>query len=349
MAFEKPTLAQLRERVIADIELHTGQSASQRGDIYFPIAMAHAGACYGIHGHLDYNRDQLFDDSADDEHLLLRAAEMGIYQIPAYRAEGTATITGNDAAVIPAETLFKLGDVFWRVTADATISAGEATLNLRALIGGAAGNAAAGASLTIMTTIAGVDTSATVVSLTGGADIEAISRVRERLAERKQNPPMGGAPHDYIAWAKAAHPDVTRAWCYSNENGPGTVVVRFVTDNLPSPIPDPAVINAVKEYIDTQRPAGMAGFEVATLVAKPLDITFTLLSPNTAAVQQAVQAELDDMIRREAVPGGTIKLSWIHEAISIAQGETDHAIDVDADVTALPNELIILGTLTWPV
>lgn len=348
MAFEKITLAQLRQRIIADIELHTGQSASQRGDIYYPIAMAHAGACYGLHGHLDYNGDQLFDDSADDEHLLLRAAEMGVYQIPAYRASGEVTITGNNAAIIPAGSLFKRGDVFWRVTADATVIEGVATLNLRALRGGSDGNQPAGAQLSLATTVAGIDSTATVINIAGGADIETIARLRERLSERKQNPPMGGNADDYVRWAKEAHPDVTRAWCYSNENGYGTVVVRFVTDNLASPIPSPAHIAAVKAYIDTKRPAGMAGFEVGALIENPLNLTFTLLDPPTSAVKQAVQAELDDMIKRKAVPGGEIKRSWIHEAISTASGENDHAITLTTDVTSAANELITLGTITWP-
>jgi uncharacterized phage protein gp47/JayE len=348
MAFEKPTLPQLRSRIIADIELGTGKAASSRGDIYYPIAMAHAGACYGLHGHLDYNRDQLFDDSSDDEHLLLRAAEYGIYQIAAFRAEGTADITGVNGSVIPVETLFQRDDLFWRVTAEATISDGSATLNLRAVLPGLSGNLEAGTQLSILATLVGVDTEATVVSMAGGADAEAVSRVRERLADRRKNPPMGGAPHDYVAWAQTAHVDVTRAWCFNNENGPGTVVVRFVTDGLASPIPEAGLMTIVYNYIDAVRPAGMAGFAVGELVAKPVDIEFQSLDPDTAATRSAVTAELDDMIRRTVEPGGTLRISKIREAISTASGEEDYEIDLDANITSAVNELIVLGTITWP-
>ena len=349
MAFNKPSLATLKTRIAADIERHSGQGASSQGDIYYPIAQAHAAACYGLHGHLDYNRDQLFDDSADDENLLKRAAEMGIYQIPAYRAAGTATIEGTDGKTIAAETLFSLEGQSWRVTADATIVAGSATLSLRAVTPGAGGNLEAGTTVNIVVTLDGVDTQATIVSMTGGSNIEAVSRVRERLAERRQNPPMGGSPDDYVAWAKAAHSDVTRAWCYSNENGLGTVVVRFVTDNLATPIPTQTHIDAVFAYIAAVRPAGMAGFAVGTLVAQPLDIPFTSLTPNTEAVQNAVEAEIDDLIRREAIPGGTLLLSHINEAISTATGEEDHAINLAANVASNgANYLIVLGDITWP-
>jgi uncharacterized phage protein gp47/JayE len=173
--------------------------------------------------------------------------------------------------------------------------------------------------------------------------------VRERLADRRQNPPMGGNANDYITWAKEAHVDVTRAWSYPNENGLGTVVVRFVTDDLATPIPSPAHITAVQDYTDTVRPAGMAGFSVATIVAAPLDITFTSLTPDTSDVRLAVEAELDDLIKREATPGGILLISAINEAISAAAGETDHAIDLVADITSNQNQLIVLGTITWPV
>lgn len=348
MPFERPTLAALKARIAADIERNSGESATARGDIYYPIAQAHAGACYGLHTHLDYNRDQLFDDTADDENLLRRAAEMGIYQIAATRASGTATIVATDGTVILAETIFTKDQIAYRVTESATAESGSATLNLRAVEPGINGNLTAGKTLTISATIAGADTTATVVEISGGAEAETVSRVRERLADRRQNPPMGGNANDYIKWAKEAHIDVTRAWSYPNENGLGTVVVRFVTDDLATPIPSPAHITAVQDYIDVVRPAGMAGFSVATIVAAPLDITFTSLTPDTSDVRLAVEAELDDLIKREAIPGGTLALSAINEAISGAAGETDHVIDLAANVTSTPNQLIVLGTITWP-
>ena len=98
MSSERPTLATLKARIAADLERHSGESATARGDIYYPMSQAHAGACYGLHAHLDYVQDQLFDGTANDENLLRRAAEMGIYQIAATRAAGTATITATDGA-----------------------------------------------------------------------------------------------------------------------------------------------------------------------------------------------------------------------------------------------------------
>lgn len=349
MSFDRPELTTLRQRVSADIERHGDETASKRGDTYYPLAQAVAGVAHGLHGHLQYNVDQIFDDTADDENLLRRAAEVSILRIQATRASGTATITGTEAAIIPAETLLQDDDqTIYRVTEQAVIAAGIATLQLKSLDVGTDQNQDVGTTLRLINSVLDIDTTATVVEITGGADIESIDRVRERLADRRKNPPMGGNDWDYIAWAKAAHVDITRAWCYSNTPYIGAVTVRFVTDNLATPIPTQAHIDAVQSYTDIARPSGMRGFTVAALTGKALDITVTKLVPNNATTQAAITAELKDLISREGEPGGTLLLSQINEAMSIATGETDHAIDLVADFTCAAGEFPELGVLTWP-
>lgn len=349
MNFTRPDLNTLRNRISTDIERHSGESASQRGDTYYPISQAIAGAAHGLHGHLIYNAKQLFDNSADEENLLRRAAEMGIYRIGAFRASGTATITGNEGATVPAEALLQTDNQqIYRVTSAAIITNGTATLQLTAVGAGASENLSAGVTLRLINTVLDIDSTATVISITGGADIESIARVAERLSERRKNPPMGGNPADYIAWAKASHTDITRAWCYPNELGYGTVVVRFVADNLATPIPTQPHVDAVTDYTDKVRPAGMRRFEAYAPTAKFLDITFTKLSPNTSAIHEAVQAELKDLINREAEPGGTLLLSQINEAVSLATGETDHRINLTDDFSCSIGEFPVLGAMTWP-
>lgn len=348
MAFEKPTLSELSTRIAADIELASGEKASGRGDIYYPFARALSGIAHGLHMHLDYNRDQLFDLTADEEHLVKRAADMGIYRIAAQRAAGSAIVSGVDGTQILADEVLTLDDQTYITTAVATVTSGSATLQIRALEAGAAGNQPAGATLRLQRTIDGLDTTAAVVELAGGADIEDIEHLRERLQERRQRPPMGGRPSDYVQWAKAAHPDVTRAWCFNNEDGAGTVVVRFVTDDLDSRIPSQAHMDAVTANIDAERPAGMAGYRTGALSEVPIDITFTYLLPDTQAVRDQIEAELLDLIANEVEPGGTLALSRIRQTISLAAGEQDHAINLDADISSASHELLALGEITWP-
>lgn len=348
MAYIPERLATLRNRISADLERWTGKAASKRGDVYYPISQAMAGTAHGLYRKIDHLEAQLFDDSCTDDNLIRRAAEVGVFRIAASRALGSVLLRGSWGAVMPAGQLLTYNGQQYRITEDAELTRGVAIANIRAVEPGAAGNLPADTQLTLNQSVAGVDSTATVQELSGGADIESIERLRNRLKERRLNPPQGGSASDYVAWAKAAHSDVTRAWCYPNEMGPGTVVVRVTTDNLDSPIPSDGVIEAVNNHINQLRPAGMRGFNTDSIIPKRLNIKVTRLSPNTAAVQKAVEAELDDMLRRDAEPGGTLRISRIHEAISLASGETDHAIDLTDDIHCNSNELIVLGTVTWP-
>ncbi len=77
------------------------------------------------------------------------------------------------------------------------------------------------------------------------------------------------------------------------------------------------------------------------------------LEPNTAAVQAAVTAEVDDLFERKARPGsaagdGKIPHSQIDEAVSLAEGEQDHAVTVPAgDIEPTHGQFPVRGTITF--
>jgi hypothetical protein len=162
---------------------------------------------------------------------------------------------------------------------------------------------------------------------------------------RLRNPVRGGAASDYVSWALEVA-EVTRAWVYENWNGLGTVKVLFVMDGRPDIIPTGDDVTLVAAHIAPLRPV-CADVTVAAPIATPLDLTIHLV-PDTTATRAAVSAELADLIAREAEPGGTILLSHIREAISLAAGETDHTLTVPSgNVTAAAGHISTFGTITW--
>ena len=218
-----------------------------------------------------------------------------------------------------------------------------------AVVAGAAGNAAAGVLVTAVSPIAGLVSQATVATaLAGGADIESIASVRARLLVRIQSPPRGGTVEDYQFWALSAHPDVTRAWARPLAGGLGTVTVYFMTDDATANgIPNAATVTAVEDYIEGLRPV-TADVTVAAPAAVALAISINNVVPMTQAVQDAVEAELADLIRREAEPGGTLLVSHIREAISTSAGETDHELTSPLmNVTVQATQITTLGTVTF--
>jgi uncharacterized phage protein gp47/JayE len=171
------------------------------------------------------------------------------------------------------------------------------------------------------------------------------------MLARIQQPPHGGALFDYVNWAREVQ-GVTRAWA-DQELGPGTITVRFMMDDTyQDGIPNAGDVDTVKAYIDERRPVTAEVFVVAP-TATPIDFEIVLLNEDgdpisDPTIQAAVEAEIKDLFKRESEPGGTIYLSRIREAISIAQGEFAHnLIAPTGNVVAGTGEIPVVGTLTW--
>jgi len=349
MPFARPSLPDLIARAAADIEAGLpGTDARLRRSNLAVLARMHAGAVHGLYGYLDWLAHQLMIDTSETVFLDRQASIWGVRRVPAAFASGLVSVTGTSGVVVPAGTGMQRSDgVAYTTTADATLASGAALVPVAAVDAGLAGNAAAGTQMAFVQPVAGVASAGVVAAggLVQGADRETDDALRARTLARVQQAPMGGAQADYVAWALEV-PGVTRAWCYPLEGGPGKVVVRFVRDADTSLIPDAAEVAAVQAYIDERRPV-CAQVTVAAPVADALAMSIQL-TPNTAAVRAAVQAELADVIRREAVPGGTLLLSHLREAISVAAGETNSVLTAPtADVAHAAGHMPVLGTITW--
>lgn len=351
MPFNRPSLAQLNTRVAADIEAHlTDTDPVRTRSVIGVLARAFAGAQHEIWNYLDWVSKQMFDADCDDDTLVVRAAQYGLVRGAATAASGSITVRGTDDTAVPAGTVWRTADgVQYASAAAGTIAAGSAAVAVRAVVAGSAGNAAAGTRMSLSSPIPGIVSEASAAAaFTGGVDIESIDSLRLRLQARRQNPPRGGGPGDYVLWAKDASQEVTRAWERPRTPGLGDVTLYFMADNsTANGIPTDALVTAIQAAID-----GVAPVTANPIVAKPtavaLNLTITSVTPDTPAVRAAIQAEIADLILREAEPGGTLLLTHISEAISTAEGETDHVLTAPAaNVVRLAGEITTMGVITW--
>lgn len=349
--FTRPTFTEILDRVKGDIDSRLpGADSRLRRSVLNVIAYVIAGAAHGLYGFISWVSLQVFPDTAEQEYLNRWAAYWGITRKAASKATGNISVTGTNGTVIPSGTELQRSDsAVFVTTAEGTISGGSATIAVEADEAGDAGNTEASAALAFISPPAGADSEATVdgSGLTGGADIEGDPSYLARLLDRIQNPPNGGNDNDYIQWALEV-PGVTRAWSYPLELGLGTVSVRFMMDDTyDDGIPLSGDVDTVQEYIDELRPA-TAVVTVVAPVAVELDFNINLTVTDTATIRAAVEASLADMIMRDAEPGGTIYISRINEAISIATGEFDHIlVSPVADVTHTTGQIATMGTITW--
>ncbi len=348
MSFDRPTLTELITRIKADIESRLiDADASLRRTLLGILATVEAGSVHGLYGYLDWIADQVMPDTAETEQLARWATIWGKQRKQASAAAGPITCMGTDGSVIAEGTVWtRADDVEFQVTADAIIEDGTATVAVEAVEAGADGNTDGGTRLSLSTSISGVQSTAVASDLSGGADEESDANLRSRVLSRIRQAPHGGANFDYEAWALEIS-GVTRAWVYPLEMGVGTVTVRIMTDDkTDNGIPDDDTVEAVQSYIDNERPVTA---EVYVVAPEPVALNMTInISPNTVAVQAAVEEELAALLRDEAEPGTTILISHLREAISIATGEADHAlVTPTADVELSTGEIAVPGTITW--
>lgn len=352
MPFARPTLAELIDRAASDIEARLpGADARLRRSNLNVLARVHAGSTHGLYGHLDFLSRQIIPDSAESEMLERWSSVWGVARKAAASAKGNVTFTGTNGSNIPAGTQVLRSDgAQFSTDAPGVIAAGTAVVAATASVPGAAGNTDAATALTLAAAIVGIVGNATVAAggLSQGADMEDDEDLLGRLIARISLPPQGGDKDDYVQWAKEVA-GVTRAWAFPLELGAGTVTVRFVRDNdAGTIIPDAGEVAAVAAYIDPRRPV-TAQVTVAAPIADALNFTFTFLDPNTQAVKDAITASLADLLLREALPGGTILLSHIREAISLGAGENNFTLTVPAaDVVSATGHMPTLGAFVWP-
>ncbi len=353
MRFERPTLAALIAAAEADYDSRLiGADARLPAANINVSARVLAGGLHGLHGHLAYIANQVLPDSAEAEYLDRHAGIWGLSRKAGALATGQVIFVGNAGATIPATTTLQRADgVLYVTTADAVISGGSATVIVLAAEAGTISNLVAGAKLKMVSSLAGIDITAVVASggLTGGAGIEADSALLDRLLARIRLPPHGGAGHDYRNWALEVD-GVTRAWVLPKWMGDGTIGLTFVCDdNSSGAIPSPTKVADVQAYIEADhRKHVTAELFVFTPTPVVLNLTIAGLDPATPAIKAAVEAEIRDLLRREAAPGSTILLSHLREAISTALGERDHQLThPTANVTHAAHEMAVMGTITW--
>jgi uncharacterized phage protein gp47/JayE len=308
---------------------------------------------HGLYGFIEWISRQIIIDTAEAEFLERWASIWGVQRLAATPATGTITFTvAPGAADIPAGTLVQtLDGTQFQTTADITVSGLQATTTVTAVAPSAASNGYAGQTANLVTPVLGVQTAAVLGLLAGGGDLESDDSLRERLLNRIQQPPQGGDANDYVQWTLATPGGgATRAWVVAEQFGQGTVGVAFVCDGNGAGaaiLPSAAQIAAVAAFIDTVRPV-TAHVTVYAPVAVPIDFAIEGLSPDTLAVQQAITAELADLLAREGQPGGTILLSHMRSAISSAAQEWDYVLVTPAaNVVLSPGQIPVMGRVVW--
>lgn len=372
MPFPLPTPEELTRRQEAEFEAALRRYADAKGLTVSPEAIAravrsphglisafarvNAQALYEAHLHLRWWGDQYMPDTAEIENLERHCDIWGIVRRPATKAIGKVTFEGANGTVIPLglELIAPSGALF-ETTETGPIAAGVKLVTVRALEAGSGGNVAAAERLTLVSPLGGLSRQDALVDadgLAGGAAIETDTSLLERLLERIQDPPHGGAAFDYPVWVKnafaAAHVKTLPNWV-----GRGTVGVAVAMGTKAAPrAPTPAEITAIGDYLGTlnsQTGVRPVTAEVLVLAAAITPIALTIaIDPDEVRVRTAITEAHAAFYVRDAAIGGVIFRSRLSEALSSAAGEYRHELIAPAaNVVSTALQLPTPGAITW--
>lgn len=359
-----PTITELQDEILADIESGTGQTTPVLAKALFRVLSKVLGGIL----HLAYRfglwiYKQILTITMDEEALLNRCREYGITRTAATTWAGTATATGDDDTVIPVGFLFQINGQVYSVTTEATIS-GSTTISLESLETGEDIGLDNGTILKAVTPLAGLDAEATVASTTQTAeDEETIDALRARLLFRQQNQPQGGAAPDYVVWALEIS-GIGEAYAFRPTAGSPNVNVYpllSVTDPADR-IPGATKLTEVEDYIshDSRKPFGAVPSALA-FDELDFDVDIADLSPNTTAIKTAIESAIETYLyaRRPKQYEDEVNPKSVISAAAI----TKVAFDAGADICTVDlknaggssitdyeledDELAVLRTLTW--
>ncbi len=321
MGIPVQTYDQIRDAILRDLVNQNPQAAVGADSDFRLRANATAAAIEGLYQSLAWTARQMFPDTADEDVLLQYASLYNMSKKPATAATGSITFNGTVGAAVNVGVEAKsLDGIAYVTTASGVIAAGGTlTLAAQASTAGFAGNQSAGTALTLTSAPPGISSTAAILTMTTGTDVETTAALLDRVLDRLRHPPAGGNAFDYRRWALEV-PGVTSAWCYPLRRGLGTVDVGILSNGVPAT----AILrNTVKSYIEAMNPAG-GDCQVLTPDLVPVNVTATvtlsgvLLADVLATVQTVLQAYIAGL-----KPGDTVMRSRILAAITDVPGVTD--------------------------
>lgn len=182
--------------------------------------------------------------------------------------------------------------IIYLTLADVLLDAAQVSADVLATTAGTAGNLIGFDIMTFANPLPNVARDATVVAQnTAGADGETTEAYRQRILDRFQKPPQGGAYADYQLWAVEV-PDIINAYPYTGD--PGEVDVYSESDGLPDGIPTAPQLQAVLDSIELDD-AGLATRRPANAYVNSLAITRTGFDVTVVGITQ-----VDDLAQVEA-------------------------------------------------
>ncbi len=375
MSLTTPTTKQINDNIISQLEATLNQSIPLLPKSFLRVlAKTMAGLFVILYKYIGFMFLQIFVVSASAEETtvngvvfvpLIRWGRLiGVGDpAPATNAELLIDITvDNQVGTLPAQTQLINSDngVTYLTLASILLNAPVVQVTIQAASdqsggngSGAIGNLDPGAIVTFANPLANVARDAVVVSqVVTGAEGEDIEVYRERIIDRFQNRPQGGALADYVIWGEEPA-GILNVYPYTSDcPGQVDVFVEATVESSGNPdgIPTEAQLQEVLDSIEldenglaTRRPAN------ALVNTFPIDrvafdvVVSGLIVDNEAEVQQDIETAVEEYFleREPFIAGLTVGLRLDRITDTGVGGVVDDIVTASGGIFA--NVVVFLG------
>lgn len=306
MALTTPTISEIADNIIADINAEYGQTIPLLAKAVFRIwAFIQAGVFIILYKFGTEQFKQRFVQTSNSTFLALLGEQVGVNRTPAQGWTGTGTFNViTIGGTIQAGTQLvnnQTGVVYIVNPSKVIVLIPTETITMQSTVGGDIANLIIGDILNFVNPQPGIDSEVTIATVTQEAsDIEPIEQYRQRVLDRYQKQPQGGALADYELWAEETV-NVINAYPYAGVT-PGTVDVYIEVDNQTDGIPTSTQLSAALDSINFDPITGKATRRPVTAEVNTLAITrttFTVdivtLSPDTPDIRTAIDSAVADL------------------------------------------------------
>lgn len=289
---------------------------------------------------------EVFTDKASREYLVKRAEERNITPHPATAAVWKASFIPKNLDVGNG-TRFNCDSMNLAVTGKFDDGVYELTCEAA----GSMGNGCQGKLIPI-NYVAGLEIAELTELITPGNDEEETEAFRERYLTILRKPSTSGNIYDYYNWAMACK-GVGATKIFPLANGPGTVKVVVADEDKRAVTP--ALIKAVKDYIEEMRPIG-ATVTVASAEELPVNVMGRVKLKNglnLGEAQAAFRKAFDDFLRDNAFDINYVGYARVGNILLETAGVEDYADltinGLSHNIELTDEQIAIIGTVTLEV
>lgn len=244
---------------------------------------------------IDTMVERRFATTATGKDLQYAVADQGVEPKTSTKSTTTVTITGIAGSPVSKGEKVATDSVNFIFTQDRIMPDSKTVdVPVECEKYGTVGNVPAGAIKYFPKTLAGLQTVTNKEEVTNGYDSEDDDSIKERFFKKVQTPATSGNPAQYELWAESLN-SVGKAKCIRCWNGNGTVKVVIVDANMQPASDD--IINEVKEYIESLRPACSGDLTVVSATGISININANVKLENDSTNIDTAKKSIEESMK----------------------------------------------------